>query len=191
MHDLKLGELITGAANRDAIHVAVCPIEAAEHLLPAMHVGLTEDGRASHRIAPHVGIVDPYLTDAVKTSQRFYLFLYPNTVTSLRHEWTHPAFPAAAPAPTPAPPATISAEAHASASVKWLLEFAAELGLSYDALLEAADKYVRYGDYTVQYGSQGWRDNFYGREKDFWHNYHVATGRKPDNMDGNPFCCTC
>ncbi|MFO0822607.1 MAG: hypothetical protein U0792_05710 [Gemmataceae bacterium] len=39
-----------------------------------------------------VGIVDPFLREAVRPGQRFWLFMYPNTVTTLRHEWTHPAY---------------------------------------------------------------------------------------------------
>ncbi len=87
-------------ALRDAIHLAVAPVLAAEYLRPGQRVVLV-GGRAQGVSDgdPAVGVVDPFLTVAVREGQRFWLFLYPGTVTSLRHVWTHPAFMT-----TPLPP---------------------------------------------------------------------------------------
>lgn len=86
-----LGELAAEDAWRDAIHVAVAPVVAASELQPGQHVGVLEDGRAD-AIEKTIGIVDPFLTEPVHPGERFWLLTYPNTITSLRHVWTHPAF---------------------------------------------------------------------------------------------------
>jgi len=93
---IPLGKLASDDAGRDAIHIAVAPCVAAEVLSPGEHVGIDADGLASPK-APPIGIVDPYLMRAVKAGERFYLCLYPNTITSLRHHWVHPAFKEEAP----------------------------------------------------------------------------------------------
>jgi len=87
MSDLGLGKIITTEQHRDAIHVAVCPITAKQTLYPGQRVDQHGDPNGKH-----VGIIDPYLTGPIYAEQRCWLFLFPNTVTSLRHEWTHPAF---------------------------------------------------------------------------------------------------
>ncbi len=90
-----LGELCDDAARRDAVHVAVAPVTAGQQLEPGDHVGLVGGVAVTawHRDDFHViGVVDPFLTTSVDRGQRFWLLLYPNTVTSLRHVWTHPAF---------------------------------------------------------------------------------------------------
>ena len=87
---VKVGQLQPkGLTERDAIHVAIAPVVAQTELAPGKHIGADGSERK-----PHVGIVDPYLKTAVQQGDTFYLFLYPGTVTSLRHEWTHPQFKA-------------------------------------------------------------------------------------------------
>jgi len=88
----EVGKLIEGPAFRDAIHVAVAPVVAGYRMKPGTHVGPMYDGTQFGPSVNNIGIVDPYLSEDVMPGQRFWLFLYPNTVTSLRHAWTHPAF---------------------------------------------------------------------------------------------------
>lgn len=86
-----IGKLLKpGEGKRDAIHVAICPMEAKEVLTPGQDVD--EHGKSGVR---NVGKVDPFLPQGTKIQpgQWFWCFLYPNTVTGLRHQWTHPAFP--------------------------------------------------------------------------------------------------
>lgn len=91
----KVGQLITnGDKRRDAIHVALAPATANEDLNPGDHIGFAEEKNIElfGKCENPIGIVDPYLKDQVKKGQSFWMFLYPETVTSLRHVWTHPAY---------------------------------------------------------------------------------------------------
>ncbi len=91
----KLGELLKGDEKRDAIHVALLPVKAGHRLCPGQHVGLigyNEDAGVyvASGNAEHVGIIDPYLNGYVSPGEHCWLCFYPNTVTSLRHAFTHP-----------------------------------------------------------------------------------------------------
>ena len=94
----QLGQLITGDVERDAIHIAVAPVTATELLKPGQTIGFADDATnelVCSRLGNRgIGIVDPFLHDSVEKGQRFWMFLKPNTITSLKHVWTHPSFAA-------------------------------------------------------------------------------------------------
>jgi hypothetical protein len=91
-----LGTVIDEKQKRDAIHLAVEPVVAGERVWPGQDVGLL-NGKAyrsanSYNVTA-LGIVDPFLKEAVHPGQMFWLVVYPRQIHSLRHVWTHPAFP--------------------------------------------------------------------------------------------------
>jgi len=87
----KLGQLATETDMRDAIHIALAPVVAGVDLEPGQHVSLSQE-REALPTGVTIGIVDPFLKERVLHGQRFWLFLYQNTVTGLRHSWSHPSF---------------------------------------------------------------------------------------------------
>lgn len=89
MESLGIGKIIETEQHRDAVHMAIVPVVAHDHLSPGQHVGVKEGHSCS---ADPIGIVDPFLWSTVQARDKFWLFLYPGSITSLRHEWTHPAF---------------------------------------------------------------------------------------------------
>lgn len=93
-----LGTIIGKSEKRDAIHLAVEPMIAGEKLRPGDKV-IIKDGEAfdvtwTDRVKEAVGIVDPFLSGSVGKGDRFWLVVMPRQITSLRHVWEHPAFPA-------------------------------------------------------------------------------------------------
>lgn len=173
-----LGTIIDSKAQRDAIHIAIAPVTAHMVLRPGQHVGI--DGRDENPI----GVVDPFLTERVKVGEVFWMFLYPNTITGLRHEWAHPSFETG----------RISRRDHMSKSELWIADHADELGLSYDAIMGNAAEWLaakgEWGNAFVQQGSETWRDNF--RPTDFWHHYEIVTGTVvPEGKKESMYCCSC
>lgn len=78
---------------RDAVHIAVIAAKAAHKVFAGQHVCYSEGVAYTGKENASVGIVDPYLAEPVEEGQRFWLHLYPRTVTSLKHEWEHPSIP--------------------------------------------------------------------------------------------------
>ena len=128
MENVKLGQLIEkgSASQRDAIHVAVMPVTAAEDLKPGAKIAFvygTKNMVKQEHYRP-VGVVDPFLdTYQVDKGEEFFMMLFPGTITGLRHEWTHPDIDR--PAPT-------------NEHEKWLREFASRWNFDYDEMIQQA-----------------------------------------------------
>lgn len=175
----KLGQLIEEGAQRDAIHIAVAPVIAATKLQPGDHIGFVASNQ--EMVGPSaspIGIVDPFLKGAVQEGERFWMFLYPNTITSLKHVWTHPAFSAL----TPVDPK--------AASEAWLRAFIAGADCpGYETVIAAA----------IDGGDQSWNSDylhFDGRDAhgeippEFWDHVEIVTGSKISQRPSY-FSCSC
>lgn len=153
-----LGEKPKSNESRDAVHVAVAPTVAASRLAPGDWVALTFQGTAVHSTPEAgVGVVDPFLKESLLPGDRFWLFMRPNTVSGLRHDWDHPAFPAK--------PNLISPWV----SEKWLTEWGEAHGLEdYEYTIEVLDGHVNKGDAGIDV------ENL---PPEIWDHYEAATGR--------------
>lgn len=182
MEQLNLGQIIITPQQRDAIHIAVAPVVAADKLRAGDKVWL-ENGLARLGAINSIGVVDPFLDVAVEVGQTFWLYLNPGSITSLRHDWTHPAFEAAAPAQVP----------QRSASEKWMREW---------AMKHVSEDY--YGDsgrlseddalaYAIDVGHR----NHIGPHEDarafiddeWWTHWEAITGKTGSR--GEYFSCSC
>ena len=166
-------------AHRDAIHVAVFPVFADEDLVAGDRVALVEGttDRVVKSSKP-LGIVDPFLDPRwqPKKNQRFYLFLLPNTVTGMRHEWRHPSFPSVSP----------DADAKA-ASIEWMQDAAERLGVDYEDLI--GDSELVRGDYINN--GEGIRNRWYEIQEAFWKHREIITGEVVDEDSRGGFTCSC
>ena len=183
-----LGTIINADQGRDAIHLAVEPIEAASFFNPGDHVAIL-DGKAVHAQGRKgLGIVDPFLTSPIQPGQRFWLVVYPRQITSLRHVWSHPDFA------EDAPPASMP---DMSESEAWIRDYVRRLNeehgsehdriefgvteLTYEELLEAIED---------GYLSKGPMLEGVSIERDFFVHASVVTG-KPVREDDLYFSCSC
>lgn len=173
----KVGEIIRGEAHRDAIHVAVAPMVAAHELQPGDHVsfiGLGDTNKMGRGDAP-IGIVDPFLRNPVRAGETFYLFLYPGTITSLRHEWTHPVIQAR------------KLFDPNKESIAWLTAAAEDFKLSFEEMMQAAKNHIEHGEWLTT-----------GLETPdidmdlFWMHYEKVTGERVKAKDKTTFfSCAC
>jgi hypothetical protein len=179
-----LGSIIGASEARDAIHLAVEPVVAAESLWRGQDVGLLPDGKASSKAGKMLGIVDPFLKAPVKAGDRFWLVVYPRQITSLRHVWAHPDF-ARTPDLPDAKPAT-----DAEVSKAWIANFAASINQTVNRLMGAAEEWLQDEEYTYD-NSESYKDQW-DKFPEFWTHYAIVTGKEvPADKRHSFFTCSC
>lgn len=146
------------AGGRDAVHVAVVSCVAQSKLHPGQHIGIGErDGKdyaADASATKQIGIVDPYIEKPVMVGQRFWLYLYPRSITGLSHRWTHPAFNDDANADASYAPPSVKL-----ASEQWLRNFCKTADCpGYESVM----RLIKEGDYADG-GEDGYPDYYCGR----------------------------
>lgn len=186
----KLGHLILDEQHRDAVHIAVAPVVAGMTMRPGDRIGFTDNGDAYTVVTnakKSIGIVDPFLHEkAVYAGDRFYMFLYPNTINSLRHEWTHPEFEHENAVASMEP--TLHRLKGAVAEEKWVTDFAENMGSTYAEIMEAAEDYLQHGEYLVR----GSTFEGYSIPDEFWDKYETIKRTRIEESDRGSFLsCSC
>lgn len=164
-----IGTIHSRKMERDAIHTAILQVKAAEPLVQGTTVKLDEIGNAIHcRREEAIGIVDPFLTGAVEVGDKCWVFIFPGTVTGMRHHFTLPA---------------IDKVMMDEASKKWLEKYASDHREQYETLITCVTEFVNNGctDPTMD-------DNFRDSEvpDEFWIHFKNVTG-----LDGQGDFWTC
>jgi hypothetical protein len=204
------GLLPDDAWGRDAVHVAVFSAYSTEHLYSGQKVGIVnEDGGKDVRVSRtgnSVGIVDPFLDSGVEPGERFWVYLYPRTITGLSHRWTHPAFePQSEETQIYVPPAT------KLDSVAWLRDFCQTSDCpDFDYLVEVSNKIAdgktqewspdESGEYPEYYGWSydddylhfGGQDAHSAIPPEFWTHMENVIGRQIfKGAKPTYFSCSC
>lgn len=173
-----LGTIIDANQKRDAIHLAVIPVEAGEQMCPGEPARLVDgkaigaDARDGHG---SLGIVDPFLTSNVAKGAHFWLVIYPRVITSLRHVWTHPQLPDEAGVSSVG---SLTKEA----AVAWLTSYAERMGADYEQLIFALENYGTFDGQPDYYNHNPQACRIY---------YEVATGKPWVIGDQDYFSCSC
>jgi len=198
-----LGMIIGPNEKRDAIHIAVENVIASQWMEPGDHVDFVFDSKTHVGVVETghgIGIVDPFLHEPVEKGQRFWLLVYPREIKSLRHVWTHPAFPDEI-QNEPVVETTDDGRIEfikeldgTNLSRRWIESYADGLGLGYDELMDAAADWIEShdGKWGGEYLNRGELLDGESTSPEFWIHYQKVTDKVVEaDKQGNFFSCAC
>ena len=167
-----IGTVLNEIQPRDAVHMAVMSVQAQERLCPGDPV--SEHGKRS-KDSDSIGIVDPFLDGPIFKGEIFWIFIYPRTISGLRHHWEHPLLEE-------------NSTESSSENKKWIQNWAYNNQIGYEELMEAAEDFLHSGEYWCQ----GERFEGIYLPEQFWDHYEKVTGTKVPKKDKHSFfSCSC
>jgi hypothetical protein len=180
------------AGGRDAVHVAVIAVTAGQSILPGSHIGFRSPGDAGedrevfYNRGEPIGIADPFIEHLIPAGARFWLYLYPRTITGLAHRWSHPAFDADSQAtffPSPA---------QRLASERWIRNWIEESGgiiPHYEVLMAEAEQAFEpgYSADALYLGEEASGDI----PAEFWSHVEIIFGKRLQGTRPDHFRCSC
>lgn len=186
MSNVQLGQKITSAAERDAVHVALIPLVIGKE--DYLHQGsLFRIKYGTHNVAlrghtreDSLGVIDPFLDEYLSEGDRCWGVLFPNMVTGMRHHWFHPAFDNVG----------VPKNIHES----WLRDFACRWNFDWDELMAAATDTDEDWRYVVARGTDLHSKGELGEDHSlFWHHLEAFLDRTftDEEKDGMGWSCTC
>lgn len=161
--------------DRDCIHVPYLEVTCDYDIRPGKFVGLIDkkNFRVELSTTP-IGVVDPFRLNVIPSGEVFRMYLFPDKVTNMKHQWTSP---------------LIDFAASKEESVAWLKAFANKINYDYNDLLELVKESQEWDSLTTN------NDAYYAFcrvEADFWLHYQNVTNTVLE-MDTvtKPFTCSC
>jgi hypothetical protein len=181
MSDTNLMEAPPHTGLRDAIHVAVISVTAWGSLNRGDRVKWHRKGvsvRVCHSDEDAIGIVNPFLNRAEGT---VWIMLYPNTVTGMKHHWSHPDFD--------------QIEIDLELAERTIERMAETLGMSSYDDCSARDRLIQDANEYCRHQSGVWGSDYYMADpqdwENFWKAYSVVTGNPRPTENRVPFRCAC
>ena len=180
-----IGQKLTGNENRDAIHFALACVKAANDVVPGEHVKYNKEDNTISSCAlitmdNPTGIVDPFLKEIVRKDEYCWLFLYPQTITSLRHQWSHPSFPTEE--------NRITNEEIKNLSEQWLRMYINGYSGNYEDVMKAIEEKD-----SACFSCDLDYEHFSNKDSDFWKHVEIVLGKKlsDEHKDAVSFRCAC
>ena len=170
-----LGQFHWDDQHRDAIHLAVEQVRAGEELAPGQHIDVRNGIASATEVNMGLGIVDPFLDRPARKGERFWFVMYPRMVHSLRHVWSHPAFPDEK-----------GVASTKAAAESWLRHWCQTHDApSYEDFIEEAEQ-----NQNEEYLHMGNRDAHCQIPDAVWDRVAIVTGRR-DLVRAKYFSCSC